>query len=171
MIKSHWEAARPWGCDNQYRRRKGSQIFWVLSHRLPRDCHILEGTLNHPQLGGESSWNRNLSVAMLFQAVLWGSLSFPSPTEFMAPSLLAPMEKKGGYMSSHFDLFQENPPSQWASFSISHKHGPRTFQIHFCSALFFPLKMERAPLPLRVYVPLFHWHWLLCYAAQLISKA
>ena len=31
--------------------------------------------------------------------------------------------------------------------------------------------MKRALLPLRVYVPLFHWHWFPCHRAQLISNA
>lgn len=50
-----------------------------------------------------------------------------------------------------------------------------TWQGHFkfiCAWFcFFPPRMRRAFLPLRVYVSLFHWHWFLCHTAQLLSKA
>lgn len=146
LIKPQCEAASLWGLGNHHRRRKGSYIFWVLSHHLPRDCYILEGTLNHHHLGEDSSRNKKPIGINAFPGCIVGIPHLTiHPTEFMALLLLFPMEKKGDYMSIHFDLFQENPPSQSASFSICYKHRPRMFKIHFCSVLFF-LSRWKAPL-------------------------
>lgn len=108
---------------------------------------------------------------MFFLATLWGSLSLASPAAFRAPFLLAPVEKKrkATYSVIFISSRRTHPANRLQSpFVINTSQGH--LKSIFCSVLFFPPRMERAPLPLRVYVPLFHWHWLPCHTAQLISK-
>lgn len=172
MIKPHYEAASPWGQGNQYRRGKVSQIFWVLSHYLPRDCHILEGTLNHPHLGEESSWNKKPIGSNAFPSCTVGLSLLTFPYRIHSTFLIGSYGENGGYMSSHFWSLP-GKPTQPIGFLLylSYTQAKDILNPFFLLSFVFPLKMERAPFPLRVSVPLFHWHWLLCYTAQLLSKA
>lgn len=139
--------------------------------RRPQDHHIQGDAWIHPLHGEEAVETgiclQQCSPGLLYRAPcphlttpLWHSLQL---------SCWLPWRKKGKSGCSTL-LSPPSGPTQPSlltpPFFSNRRQG---HYIRWCLVLLFPPRMRRALLPLRVYVSSFHWHWFLCYIAQLLS--
>ena len=158
-------------------RHKSSQNFKYHFWPSPTGTSHPRKTWNRPLLKEQRRWNRNsaLSIPSLAPLLSPPLTDHPSRCGIHCTFLEASLEKKRCiWIFSHFTSSKQTQPDNLLNslFVINtwqgHFKSPSFF---FCLVLFFPPRMKRALLPLRVYVPLFHWHWFPCHRAQLISNA
>lgn len=155
-------------------RHKSSQNFKYHFWPSPTGTSHPRKTWNRPLLKKQRHWNRNSALGIPGLAPLLSPLSLTIRCGIHCTFLEASLEKKSASeYSAVLPLPSKLNQTICLILRLSQTHDKDILNppFFFCLVLFFPPRMKRALLPLRVYVPLFHWHWFPCHRAQLISNA